>query len=112
MPLTDVTATIPAGESLSNEIDASAGKVIRIIMPAAWTPANLSFQIADLGTGPFNDVFTRDGGEFLMACTPGKVYAIGTSEWASEGFIKVRSGSAQAPIVQDAARAFTFVVLR
>lgn len=113
MPAVVSTATIPAGQSLSNAVDVTAGTLVRIRMPAQWTPANVTFQISpDNVEANFVDLW-EIGGEVMIPCAPGRTVAL-PSEVAAlrEGFIKFRSGSAAQPIPQQAARDFQVVVIR
>ncbi len=44
--LATFTATIPSGQSLSAEVDLGANSLVGIAMPAAWTAADLTFQVS------------------------------------------------------------------
>jgi hypothetical protein len=47
---------IEAGESLSDALDCTSGSIIRLTMPAQWSPqAVLTFSISSDGNG-FNDL--------------------------------------------------------
>jgi hypothetical protein len=113
MPAVVLTATIPAGESLSNAVDISAGTVLRIRMPDQWTPANISFQMAPTDTAAdFRDLWI-DAGEILLPVLPNRVVLIPDATGTlREGFLKIRSGTSQAPIPQAADRTFELVTLR
>ena len=65
MPTIVVSGTIPAGGSMSSTIDASTGNPIFCIVPNAWTPANISFQLSADGI-----TFGRWGAEWLERQTP------------------------------------------
>jgi hypothetical protein len=113
MPVTTTSVTIPAGQSLSGEVDVSAaGKMLRIITPDAWTPANLSFQVADVQAGPYKDSCDHAGNPLLVACPPASAIVLGGILTLSEGWLKLRSGSASHPVVQGADRTFSISVLR
>ena len=38
--------TIPAGQSLSEGVDVSGSRILRIVMPDDWTSAPLTFQLS------------------------------------------------------------------
>jgi hypothetical protein len=61
MPRVVVTATIPAGQSISSAIDLSAGNALFCQMPSGWTPALLTFLISydNVTFGDFVDQNTR-----------------------------------------------------
>lgn len=113
MPAQVVSVTIAAGQSLSPAADITGGPIKRIRMPDSWTPANLTFQVATTNVATdFRDLYTRSGTEFVMACVPGKAVPLIVSDFTEEGFIKIRSGTAAAPIVQEADRTFGFVIVK
>ena len=104
---------IAAGQSLSSGLDCTAGRLVRITMPAAWTGANLSFQISSDGAF-YNDLFTIDGTEIVIPVVPGVavvVAQLGASLDAIQ-FVKFRSGSRQWPVIQAAQRDFAVAVDR
>src|SRR4249919_2002135 len=93
---------IAAGESLSDSIDCSAGELVRLTMPGAWTgTAPLTFQISTDGVF-YNDLFTLDGHEItLPVVVPGAAVIVPTDVGRAIAFIKFRSGTRAAPVVQD-----------
>jgi hypothetical protein len=109
MPRVILTATIPAGGTLSSSVDLSAGVASFLFMPNAWTLALLSFQ-ASPDNVTFSDLVNYGGQEISIDVTPGTV--IRSSEWipANVGWLKFRSGSHSKPIAQEAARTFTISV--
>lgn len=115
MPAVTVTATIAAGQSLSNAVDVTTGEILRIVMPDEWTPANISFQLSTLNDeAQFRDVaYVGNGREIVIGCVPGHVVALGAdTDFAREGFLKLRSGTAAAPVLQEADRSFQLVILK
>lgn len=109
-PRVNVTATIPAGQSLSNAIDLSVGKAVLFHMPAAWTPAMLTFQLSPDGTSFWNDVVDFKTKEVTLNVRPGT--SINMADWTAivSGFLKLRSGSSKGPVPQEADRMFTITV--
>src|SRR3954464_9174665 len=57
--------TIAAGESLSDALDCTAGPLVRITIPAEFTPANLTFQLSSDGVG-YNDLYDVHGNEITI----------------------------------------------
>lgn len=103
---------IQAGESLSNALDCSSGWPVRLTMPQptdGWTPANLTFQISTDGI-LYNDLYTWDGAEVMIACIPGAAVIIPPDYFKAAVFLKIRSGRSSDPIVQDGARTFAVAV--
>src|SRR5580765_7995138 len=88
MPLTIIHATIVNRTSLSGAIDCSAAPPVRISAPAAWTAANLSFQVSSDGT-TFEDLFDTTGKEVMVNVMPGTV-------------VRLSAGFAVSPVSQVA----------
>src|SRR5262245_23635350 len=110
MPTTVITGTIPAGQSLSGSIDASAGNPVFVVGPVDWTPANLSFQLSADGI-VFGDWFTWDGKELIKPFRAGTAWIVLTDVLGTKGIhLKLRSGSRDYPIIQEADRVFQFVI--
>jgi hypothetical protein len=97
---------IAPGESLSDALDCSGGKIIKITFPAEWTYADITFQTSSDGVG-FNDVMRPDGLEVSCAVFPGTC-VIGME--LVTGFLKIRSGSRDRPIEQDEIRTFAIAI--
>ena len=102
---------IAAGQSLSDGLDCTAGQIVRLTMPAAWTGANLSFQISSDGNG-YNDLVTIDGHEVVIPVVPGSAVVIAplTDYLRAVAFLKVRSGTRQFPVIQPVQRDFAVAI--
>ena len=100
---------IQPGESLSDGVDCSGGNAVRITMPAAWTPANLTFQISTDGNG-YNDLVDVNGKDVTLVVVPGSAVPIDV-EWSHFwNFIKFRSGTRAYPVVQPVQRDFAITL--
>lgn len=98
------TATIANGASLSDAVDLGANYVAtRLTLPAAWTAASLSFQTSPDGV-TYNEM--RDDSSELISRTVAAGYdvALPPALWRGVRYLKIRSGSAAAPVVQGGAR--------
>ena len=104
---------IEAGQSLSSGIDCTAGEIVRLTMPAAWSGANLSFQISSDGNG-YNDLFRADGTEIVVPCVAGAAVVLNqpSDMLRAVAFLKIRSGSRQWPVAQAARREFSVAVYK
>ncbi len=112
MPLVVLNGPIiAAGQSLSSGVDCTGASILRITMPAVWTPANLSFQISTDGVF-YNDLFRGDGTEIIVPVVPGTAVVLAQLKDYLEaiGYLKVRSGSRGWPIIQPAQRDFAIAV--
>jgi hypothetical protein len=110
-----VAVTIASGQSLSGEYDFSGGATrIGIIMPATWTAASLTFQVASASGGTYQELTNEGGTAVNPAVTAGASNSLETSGPYISPFrwFKVRSGTAGAPVAQGAARIVTFIFQR
>lgn len=101
MPVTgDVigTATIAAAGSLSDAVDVSGARSVGLLVPTA-TSAALTFQGSADGV-TFRNVYTIAAAELTVTVSVhDRAYCLPT-ELAAFNFIKVRSGTAGAPVTQ------------
>src|SRR5262245_23633380 len=102
MPLTVLKPTISAGQSLSNAVTSPGGTAACIVMPAKWTPANISFQVSADGV-TFADVFDA-GRELIVPCVPGTAVSLSDAITTKSVQLKIRSGARSSPVVQQADR--------
>ena len=92
--------TIPLNESLSDGADCSGGDIVRITVPMEFTPANLTFQSSSNGD-LYNDLYDAEGNEITMVAKPDTTIIV-KADWArSLGWIKIRSGTRDAPVEQS-----------
>jgi hypothetical protein len=97
---------IQPGESLSDGVDCSGGNAVRITMPGAWTPANLTFQVSTDGAMYYD----ANGNEIVMSVTPNSAVPI-SKDWANWwNFVKFRSGTRAYPVVQEELREFAITL--
>jgi hypothetical protein len=103
-------ATIANGASQSDIIDIKDGAILVIECPAAWTAASLTFLGSQDGT-TFGPVYGDDGTEVTIASA--NVVALRVlvnkaviEQLAGIRFLRIRSGTAGAPVNQGAARVF------
>ena len=103
--------TIAAGQSLSDAIDLTAGRPVRLTMPAGWTPANLTFQISTDGQF-FNDLYALDGRRAREVLVGGVSPGIGVALAGLTGNVhyRVRSGTARNPVPQSEERVFAVAI--
>jgi hypothetical protein len=99
-------ATIAVGATgLSQAILLGGKRICGVIMPAAWTAANLTFQGSVDGT-TFFDMYDEAGAEISITAAASRY--IGCDALALElsgvEYLKVRSGTTGTPVNQAAAR--------
>lgn len=113
------TLQIDNGESLSDESIQLSGPSIRdyskqgtlvaIVMPAAWTAADLTFQASN-DDSAFANLYNASGTEITVPVGASRWVAIDPTDFAGVAFLKVRSGTSGAAVNQGADRVITFVV--
>lgn len=94
------TATILAGESLSDTIDCSTGAPVFLHMSVNWTPARLSFQVSGDGV-TYNDLFTSEARELTVNVVAGTAVRLDPI-WSPITYLKIRSGGRDHPVPQEA----------
>ena len=118
MPLQTLTVTISAGQSLSNAVDCSQGKLVLIEFPAAWDGEYISLQTSadgntwhDFHYVPSTErTYSKTVDEIIIAVPKGAASAFATG-WADNLlWLRIRSGPSDGPINQTADRIFTLTL--
>lgn len=116
MALTLITCTIPAGQSLSNGVPLTAGRLVRLRSPAQWKSANLTFQCASADVpAQYRDVYSRFGAEIVISSVrPNVVIALPAelTAFLQDAYIKIRSGHAGLAVPQVVQCDFEFVLYK
>lgn len=103
---------IANGASLSGAVSCEGQTLVGIQMPAAWTAAALTFQVAtDSATGTFQDAYDDGGTEISVTAAASHFIPINTlaKQLRNVRFLKVRSGTGGVPVNQAAARTLVLV---
>jgi hypothetical protein len=111
----DVVIPTDADGQSDNAYDFGGGATrMGIIMPATWTTASVSFQVASTVDGTYYDLRNEAGTLVALTVSQGNVYSLETSAsvLSSWRWVKVRSGSTSSPVTQDANRTLRFVFQR
>ena len=105
-------ATIASGASLSGEIDLEGYVLLGIIMPSAWTTADLSFQVSDESGGTFVDLYDDNETEVVVEAAASRGIGVDTFATTIGAFryLKVRSGDTGTPVTQGAERTIKLVL--
>ena len=104
-------AVIAEGTSQSDAIRKPGYHIVGIIMPAAWTAADLTFQVSDDGGTTFRNVYWDWGPEMVVDAAASM--SIELSPFVGLHNIdqlKVRSGTAGVPVAQAAERLILLAV--
>jgi hypothetical protein len=93
-------ALIANGQSLSGALNLGGLRLFGIAMPAAWTAANLTFQMSPDGGTTWVNVYDANGSELAATAAASRYIAIDPANFASLSMIKVRSGTSGTPVNQ------------
>ena len=78
-----------------------------IVMPASWTAANLTFQVAPSQAGTYGNRYDAYGAEYTVVAAQGRTIDLPPSEWLYVRYFKIRSGIVDTPVAQSADRTLT-----
>src|SRR5882757_7147997 len=100
-------AIINAGQNESAAIDLKTEVLQLVQFVDPWTAAPMTFQVSQNGSAPWYNIFERDGVEFSIdtaACAQGNIVDLGLDAKDSRSWphIRIRSGTAEAPVTQTA----------
>jgi len=103
------TATIANGQALSTVVGFGGDYVpVALIMPSAWTAADLTFQASD-DAGGFKDIYSAANAELAINVAASRFIPITPTNFQATDRIKIRSGTAGVPVNQAAERVITVV---
>lgn len=105
-----VAATIANGQSLSAELELGEGRLAAIQMPADWTTAGITFQVAAAG-GSFANLYDAEGTEYAVTVGASRMVLLPIADFLGFARVKIRSGTAGSPVNQAAARELQLVVV-
>jgi len=97
------------GESLSDAVNATHGRIVRITMPSDWTPALLTFLISSDGEF-FNDLCDFNGDYIAINVRPGSAVIVPEQAGIAAEYVKFRSGTPSSPVPQEEVRNFAIAV--
>lgn len=92
---------IASGDSTTDAIDLGVQRLYCIFVPSTWVDASISFSVSPEGT-TWYDLYDTDG-EVVVAdglLATGRAVVIDMAAFFGVRFIKLRSGTASAPVVQ------------
>lgn len=103
---------IAAGASLSAACPLGALTLAGISMPAVWTAAALTFQVSPDGGATWQELYDGAGNPVTVTAAAGQFVvpvANPSYVWRGINMVKVRSGTAAAPVNQAAAATVNLV---
>lgn len=102
-PLSEVIEiTIASGQSLSDPVNMLGRVVTAVLVPSAWTSADITFQGSIDGV-TYGDLHNPSG-EYGVTGTAGALIAVDAAVFFGVNYIRVRSGTSASAVNQAAAR--------
>ncbi len=103
------TAAIANGQAVSTVVGFGGDYVpVAVIMPSAWTAADLTFQASD-DAGNFKDIYSAANAELAINVAASRFIPITPTNFQGTDRLKIRSGTAGVPVNQAAERVITVV---
>lgn len=104
-------AIIAIGTSLSEPVDLGLSRLSRISMPAAWTTAQLTFQVSPDGD-TYQNLYDYLGIETTVEAAASREISLDIQPFLSIRYIKVRSGVAASAVNQAARTEIKLICLK
>ena len=109
--LSVVPAYIPSRDTMSSIVDVTSGTVVGLVMPSEnWTPANVTVQGSPDGVNFYDLHDGMPDTEVLFNVVPGALVAVNPNRLRSCSKIILRSGTRDAPIMQEQTSAFGVII--
>jgi len=105
-----LTATITSGTSLSAGVFVGDKVPTALVMPAAWTAADITFQVSDDNV-TWYDLLQASNGLEVKVTSPAAAQwlQLDPSDFVSVTYLKIRSGVTALAVNQGADRTFKLV---
>jgi hypothetical protein len=109
-----VTAVIESGQSLSGAVELKPqGRsgfctAAVMVMPSAWTAADVTFQ-GSIDGSTFGNLYDDAGVEVVVKAAASRVVVLPAAYFWGLRWIRVRSGTSAAPVTQTAQRSITIL---
>jgi tryptophanyl-tRNA synthetase len=101
---TNTAVTIPSGTAImAAGVNLGGATLIGIVLPAAWTAANLTFT-ASVDDSTYNEVTDSAGTAVSVTAAAARYIPINPATLPGLQYLKVRSGTAGVPVNQAADR--------
>jgi len=101
--------TIASGQSLSDQVAIGALVPIGIVLPGAWTAADLSFAVSHDDGITFSPLFDMAAEVTASAAAASRYIALDPAKFVGINHLKIRSGTSGSPVNQAADRALILI---
>lgn len=105
-----LTATILSGQSVSAAVNLGGLRLFGLVMPAAWTTANLTFQMSPDNGVSWSNIFDINGVEFTVTAAASRFITFDPAALPAVQWLQIRSGTSGTPVVQAADRNINLVL--
>jgi len=102
--------TIASGQSLSGGVNLGGLRLFGIVMPAAWTTANLTFQMSPDNGASWSNMYDDSAGEFMVLADTARYLMLDPAAFAAVQWLQIRSGTAGVPVAQAADRVLNLIL--
>lgn len=109
-PVDTAIAAIAAGSAVSAPVSVGSFRLFGLVMPAAWTAAVITFLVSFDGGATWSNMYDKNGAEISVAAGVSRYIALDPAEFAAVPMIKLRSGTAAAPVNQVAAASISLIL--
>lgn len=99
-----------SSNTLTQAIETDGFFPARIIMPATWTAANLTFQTS-ADKSSYSDLYDEYGVEKTVVAAAGRAIALNPADWVGVQAMKIRSGTSGTPVSQASARTIRILLI-
>jgi hypothetical protein len=103
-----VSTTIARGTSISAYVVCGGLHLSGIIMPSAWTPADITFQGSIDGENYYN-IYDAAGNEYDILVDAGRYILLDVQAFRTPLYLKIRSGTASVSVTQSDDRVITLL---
>ena len=105
-----IEAVIALNQSQSDIIPLTSRTLGAILMPAAWTAADMTF-LASVDGENFFSLLDAAGVEVTLAVAADNFKRLTLADWQAIPYLKLRSGTSGVPVAQLAARTIKVVLV-
>lgn len=105
-----IPALISSGSSLSAAINLGGLRLFAIVMPAAWTTANITFQVSADNGATWSNLVDQNGTELTAVAGAGQCIVLSPTQFSAFQYLRLRSGTNASPVNQAADRTLQLIV--
>ncbi len=105
-----VSIGIDSGTAITAGINFGGFRLFSIVMPDAWTAANITFQMSPDGGSTWANLKDKDGNEINAVAGASDCIVLDHTLFASFQHLRLRSGTSNTPVNQAAVRTVRLIL--